>query len=167
MTASKPKTLDQGPFKAWHFWTIMAVMFGIVMLVNGIFVFYALSSWTGVVEDKAYERGLAYNEAIDRAERQKALGWTSTLEMDTLDGQDRINVTLVNADGAPLLGADVEVVLRRPTQADLDRAVTLNAGDPGLYQALLDVPARGLWELRIHVRQGEDSLEIRERTILK
>ncbi|MGF1456167.1 MAG: FixH family protein [Alphaproteobacteria bacterium] len=157
---------DQGPFKAWHFWTIMGALFAVVFIVNGLFVYFALTSWTGVEEQQAYERGLAYNEALARAEHQKALGWTADVTVDRLAGEDRVRLSLTGPGAAALTGARVEGTLRRPTQAELDRTVTLEEAGPGVYQTLVDLPARGVWDLRLHVHQGEDTLELRERIIL-
>lgn len=49
----------------------LILFFLAVATVDGYFVYKALSTHTGVVVDKPYERGLKYNEIIAEAKRQK------------------------------------------------------------------------------------------------
>jgi len=47
----------------WYF----VIFFLVLFIVDGIFVYLATSTHTGVVTENAYEKGLRYNEVIERA----------------------------------------------------------------------------------------------------
>ena len=49
--------------------------FGVVLAVNGVMLTYALGTFNGLSVDGAYDRGLAYNEALAEYQAQRALGW--------------------------------------------------------------------------------------------
>ncbi len=157
----------EGPFKAWHFWAIMGALFAVVFAVNAVFVVAALSSWTGVVEDDAYARGLAYNSQLAQVEDQKALGWTAGLEGSGPASDAQIALRLTDAGDMPLSGAQITVAVRRPTQATLDRTVVLTEGEAGLYGARLELPARGLWELRATIERDGETLDVWKRTVFQ
>ena len=38
--------------------------FGVIFVLDGIFVYTAISTQTGVIAEKAYEKGLNYNETL-------------------------------------------------------------------------------------------------------
>ena len=47
--------------------TALLITFGIVFAVNGVFVYFAVSTWPGLSQSDAYEKGLRYNEVIRAA----------------------------------------------------------------------------------------------------
>ena len=50
----------------------LLLFFGTIFAVNGYFMFVALSTYTGVVADEPYRKGLAYNARIAADERTRA-----------------------------------------------------------------------------------------------
>ena len=46
-------------------------------LVNGVMIYSAVSTYTGLVANEPYRKGLHYNDRIDADERQARLGWTT------------------------------------------------------------------------------------------
>lgn len=49
---------------------IFLSVFCLVMSVNAFFVYQAFSTYNGVVSENAYERGLNFNEIIEKARAQ-------------------------------------------------------------------------------------------------
>ena len=47
--------------------------FAVIALLDGIFVYTAISTQTGVVTEQPYEKGLAYNEVLEKAKTQPEL----------------------------------------------------------------------------------------------
>ena len=70
----------------------LVATFALIFAVNGVFAYFAISTWPGYAQNDAYERGLRYNEVLDEARRQKALGWTSSVAMQA-DGRFRVRLT--------------------------------------------------------------------------
>lgn len=69
-----PETLN-----GYHIFAAFAAFFGVVFAVNGIMVFMALSSWSGLSTDHPYERGLRYNKTLEAMAQRDALGWQETI----------------------------------------------------------------------------------------
>jgi len=49
--------------------------FGVIFAVNGVFLYAALSTHTGVVANEPYRKGLNYNQRIAAFQAQEQLGW--------------------------------------------------------------------------------------------
>src|SRR5688572_2876208 len=64
-----------------HVLAAFLAFFGVIFAVNGVFLYMALSTHTGLVAQEPYRKGLHYNDRIAAAERQQALGWTSDLRL--------------------------------------------------------------------------------------
>ena len=106
--------------------------FGTVFLANGIFLYSALSTYTGVVSDEPYRKGLHYNKRIAAAERQESLGWSADARLAPDEG---LSLVLRDRNGRPVSGLFVSGVLGRPSTNQHDRNVTLTEVEPGRYVA--------------------------------
>ena len=142
---------------SWIPWTFVGG-FGVILIANGLLLYFALQSWTGIETEAAYEKGLAFNEQIETAEAQARLGWTAELVVTPRgERQAEIVLTLLDSAGAPLEKAEVTGLLRRPTQAGLDQTLALSPAGNGRYSAEAALPLAGQWELKLEVqhRRGE------------
>ncbi len=127
-------------------WWVIS-FFVIIFLANIAFVYFALSSWTGLSTENAYEKGVRYNETIARAEAQRKLGWQSTVDFDG----DNLVVKLVGKDGNFISGRIVQVEIIRPVHEGLDQKLKLREAGQGIYQAPLKIPQSGRWWVDISV----------------
>ncbi len=50
--------------------------FAVVFAANGVILYEALATRTGIVAEEPYIKGLKYNQRIDAEAQQAALGWT-------------------------------------------------------------------------------------------
>ena len=132
----------------------MIAFFGVVIAVNGVFTWFALDSWTGLAETHSYQKGLAYNDELAAAERQKALGWRSDVRLDGATDARTVTIEMRDAGGAPLTGLAVGLRLLRPTHEGLDREVAAAEQAPGIYTAEIDLPEAGRWNVRLDVVAG-------------
>ena len=46
------------------------LFFGVISVVNGIFMYMALHTWPGLTNTQAYKDGIKYNEVLADGERQ-------------------------------------------------------------------------------------------------
>lgn len=137
----------------------LIAFFGVVIAVNGVFTWFALDSWTGLAVEHSYQRGLAYNDELAAAERQRALGWRSGVRVaaaENAEGGREVTVEMQGAGGAPLTGLGVTVTFLRPTHEGLDRTATAEETAPGVYTARLALPRDGRWNVELDVRAGND-----------
>lgn len=128
--------------------------FGLIFAVNGVFVYFALDSWSGLVVDRAYQRGLDYNKTLDRAEAQKALGWQSTVSLPATGGTARAEIT--DRYGLPVTGLVVEMAFRRPTHEGFDLKVTAREVAEGRYEARPNLALPGRWQMTVNARDAYD-----------
>lgn len=124
----------------WSFFIFFAVVFG----ANGIMLFFALDSWTGLSTENAFQRGLAYNEQIAERDRQAELGWQVSFKA-TADrpGHMVFDMQVGDDRGVPVAAAAVAVSLTRPTHEGHDSTATLAHMGSGHYVGEADVSLPG------------------------
>ncbi len=133
----------------WIPWTFVGG-FGVVIAVNLVLVVFALTSWSGLETEQAYQKGLAHNQTLDAISSQVARGWRGTLAFAPREaGSGQLMFTLVDAAGDPVDGLDVTARLIRPTHEGFDKAIILRALGAGRYEAMLDLPLDGQWRVEI------------------
>jgi nitrogen fixation protein FixH len=149
----------------WIPWSFVAFFVSFIT-VDAVMVYLAVGSFSGVSTQNAYQEGLAYNETLAEARREKALGWTMDVGFAaTGERQGRLSVTLLDRSGAPLHGATVTAELVRPTQEGLDFTVPL-AGAGQSFAADLELPLSGQWEVRLVAARADATLHHRQRIIV-
>lgn len=133
------------PIDKWIPW-FFVLFFLVVFAVNGYFVTVAEESFTGTVTDHPYEDGITYNQTLEKAAEEKALGWQADI---SLQKGDVVAVKLRDKQGNPLDKAAVIAKLTRPVQDGYDFEIKLAGQGNGLYSAPADFPLRGQWNVRI------------------
>ena len=142
----------------WYPWLFVGGM-GIVIVVNGIMAYFAVSTWAGLETEDHYTKGIAYNETIDRLQRQATLGWSADINLN----DDNLSAVFKDSYGIPIEGLAVTALLYRPSRDDIDREIILVPAAPGHYRANPEFPLPGLWEVRLSATRGEDSYRLRRR----
>jgi nitrogen fixation protein FixH len=153
------------PPGSWIPWLFVA-FFLVVVAVNATMIWIALTSWTGLATNRAYDRGLTYNRNLDAAARAAALAWQPALaaRMDGDGGE--VELLLTDAGGQPIAGARAVVRFERPTSEGLDFSVELAATAPGAYRGRFVLPAPGAWNLHATIRRGADLFVHDQRVVL-
>ena len=130
--------------------------FGLIFLANGIFIYYAMSSWTGLEVESSYKAGQAYQGEIDAAARQAERGWKVDAQL-TRDATGHASMRVVANDkaGAPVSGLIFTARLERPTHRAEDRTLTLAERESGLYVGVLDDLEAGQWDMRLEGKGAE------------
>jgi nitrogen fixation protein FixH len=106
-------------------------------------------SFEGIVVDKPYETGLAWDAARQNKER---LGWSTALQdAKYRTGKNDFAVMVRDRNGVPLSHADVSAVVSRPSTRAFDRTYPLVARPDGRYGAEIDLPLYGNWDVIITV----------------
>jgi nitrogen fixation protein FixH len=123
----------------------------VVSAVNGLMIWYALSSWSGLVSDSAYQEGLGFDRVLAESRAEAALGWKATIAYDP---RGHIAVQLADAKDQPLAGMALSLVLLRPTHEGFDRASPLREVAPGRYDATIRPPLPGQWDVRVTVKSA-------------
>lgn len=137
---------------------LMLAFFGVVFAADGVFAYLATSSWTGRSTEDAYRKGLRYNQTIERAAAQQALGWQTAVSLEPLDDNtDRVTVSLRDNLDAPIDKQSIMATFRRPVSADQDIEIPLQWTGAGLYTADLALPFRGQWDVHVAVERVSEA----------
>ncbi len=151
----------------WIPWTFVAG-FLLVVAVNGVMIWLAASTWTGLVTDRPYDRGLDYNRNLEAAAAMAALGWNTRLvARTTAEGGHELVLEARDREGEPLSGLRVEGRLERPLEPGADRELRLEAVGAGLYRAALGALPAGQWQARLKLVRGGEVLVVSERLVLR
>jgi len=138
----------------------MILFFGVIFVIDGMFIATAYRTFSGQVASNPYEAGLAFNQTLEQRRREAALGWKATV--DTPDA-GVVAVRMVDKAGAPLSALSMTGVLERPaTEVGRQTLVFKPAGD-GWYRAAARLD--GAWDLSASARNAQESFEIETRLV--
>jgi nitrogen fixation protein FixH len=115
-----------------HVLAICVAFFGVMLAVNAVFVYFALSTFGGGEGGKAYQKGLEYNTTIEAARRQDRLGWLHRVEAEA---SGDVRVVLTAQQGAPVTGLALMGEIGRPVDDRFTRPLQFREVAPGIYSA--------------------------------
>jgi len=151
----------------WIPWSFVA-FFAVVLIANGSLVVLAVKSWPGLETSSAYQRGLAYNKMLAAASEQAELGWKVGFHF-VQDGPRRgvVQVDLEDRFGNLLRQAEVRAQFVRPTSEGSDLRLHLAHQTGGRYQAEVELPLEGQWDVRIAASSNGQIYRLSERIFLR
>ncbi len=153
------------PFSGRKFLAILVGSFILVTAVNGVMIWYALSTFSGLVSDSAYAEGLGFDRVLAASRAEAALGWKANIAYAP---EGRIVFHLADDKGRPLSNLAVSMVMLRPTQEGFDRQASLGETAPGLYEATVRAPLPGVWDVRVAVAsQGQTRFHAEQRILVE
>lgn len=121
------------------------------------------SLFPGVIARDFHKKESLYNDYLQQVQRQRQRGWQIQKGWlaEPVAGQATVfRVTAHTRDGVPVTGATVTGRFLRPSTSTLDVTFTLLEQQPGVYEAPLQLPVAGAWNLLLQVRQGDEVHEI-------
>ena len=142
------------PEKGFWVLLIFVAFFGVIIIVNSIFITTALRTHSGVITDKPYEKGLEFDAMAKAARAQPVMRQT----VSYADGV--LRWVLADADGVPLQ-AKVTARLIWPTKDGYDFEVDLMPVGTGIYEAVLELPKSGQWHARLEAKWNAQQYQTR------
>ena len=138
------------PFTGWHMLALTFAFFGVIIVVNGLLAYKALSTFPGLEVSNSYVAGQTFDQ--EKA-AQEALHWQLKQGYDRKSAQLRLDFT--DASGKPITLRDIDVLIGRPTEAAQDQRPIMTQGADGSYVAPSVLPL-GKWMLQItaHAQGG-------------
>ena len=135
-------------------------LIAVFLIVNAVFVVFAVTSNPGLVADDYYEQGREYEKNIvTQLAARNNLHWETKLEIPkqiTINTPDTYRFSAVDSRGVSIMDADVKVIAYRPSDASADFVKPVEQIAPGLYQTQLEFPLPGIWDINLKVTHGKD-----------
>jgi nitrogen fixation protein FixH len=154
-------TADKTAWRWFPFASIGAL--GLVVVVNFGFIYAALKSNPGQATLDNFDTSNRYDQVLDRAAKQAALGWSVAA---TLQG-NAPTLELTDNVGHRLHNATITGIAQRPLGPVKPLALTFHEGEDGLYRAAAALDQPGQWELRLQVVQNSESFTATRRVLVK
>jgi len=132
----------------------------VFLIVNFIFIGFAISTNPGLVSNDYYEQGREHEQNVMTwsAERNN-LNWETKMEIPeriTLNKTDTYRFSAVDSRGVSIMDADVTFTLYRPSDVSADFVMPVEQIAPGLYQTAFHFPLPGIWDINLKVTHGDD-----------
>lgn len=134
-------------FTGYHLLGLLAGVFTLVVVANGVMIYHAGRSFRGVTSDHAYEEGLAYNATLQEKARQGQL----QLHLTRAAASGTLVYHLAENDNLPVTGGEVSLTLQRPLGELPSHTVACPEADQS-YACPLPALARGQWDLILQAR---------------
>jgi len=140
-------------------WALIG-FFGVMFIVNAIFVYAAVTTFSGGDTSDPYRKGLNYNQTLKADERQAERGWRTDIAYD--EKTRRLELSFLDKNAAPITGLTINGKLSRPATDREDRHVVLAETSQGVYAADVEL-APGLWVLSAASRKGSSLYRLKRR----
>lgn len=147
--------------REWRPWVIVAGL-AVVVVVDSVMFFVANNGFPGVVENDYYDKGLYYNEYMEKLRLQKLRGWQVDLGWVGTPRQGSpavLRCTAKDKNGVPITGAQSTVKLRRPGGPSDDQDLHMSEVAPGVYEVKTILNRPGNWDLILNLQRGKDTQE--------
>lgn len=109
------------------------------------------------LERDYYQKAVNWDRTRAEQRASESLGWTAELEVRAEHGRVALTLTLLDAAGLPLRGANVEVEAFPNAFATEIASLRLEQSPDGRYRASLPRSHAGLWEFRFSARRAGES----------
>lgn len=132
----------------------------VFLVVNFIFIGFAIGTNPGLVSDDYYEQGREYEKnVVTRLNARNKLHWETKMEIPKqiyTNTPATYRFSAVDSRGVSIMDADVKFILYRPSDASADFTKPVEQLAPGLYQTKLEFPLPGIWDVNLKVVHGDD-----------
>ena len=146
----------------------LVAFFGAVAGVNAFMIREAVSTFSGLNAENAYQSGLAFGREIAALEVQDELHWRVQARITpAANGAVQIEVAAADAEDRPLPGLEATARFVHPTNGRTDHLFDLQERAPGQYDANVG-PLHGQWDLVIDLsRAGVRLFRSKNRVFLR
>ena len=136
-------------------YTIVIILACIIALTATIgTIIIGSGSFEGIVVDKPYDAGLAWDKERLNHER---LGWSVALQDATFTtGKNDLVVMVHDKNGTLLSDAVVSIAVSRPSTRTFDRTYRTDARQNGQYRTEINLPLYGNWGVIIEVSRNTE-----------
>jgi nitrogen fixation protein FixH len=143
---------------------IAALLAGHVLAVL-VMVYVATRDRSFAVEPDYYQKALHWDDIAAQGRENARLGWKLAIEVSgstTPLGERTVSCRLSDGAGKPLEGAVIDMIAFAHARAGQWLSGVMEPQGVGVYGTTLHLRRKGLWEFRLVVRRGSDTLTYSE-----
>jgi len=146
----------------------LVAFFAVVAAVNVVMMTFAVTTLSGVETVNSYQAGVTFAREEAAAEAQESRHWRVNSSFRAqANGLMQVELSAQDRTERPLAGLAATVSLDHPNDRRLDRAVAMQANEPGRFRGTVTY-SPGQWDLVIELsRDGERLFRSKERIILR
>lgn len=123
--------------------------FAVIFLANAVFLWLAISSFSGIEATSAYKAGQTFASDKAMAEAQAERGWKVSTEIVRAGTGADVRLSARDIAGAPVGGVRFLAVFKRPVDDGHDVTVDLQEREIGVYRGHVDNIDAGQWNVVI------------------
>jgi len=139
----------------------------LVVAVNVTFIFTAIVTNPGLVEEDYYEKGRDHEKNFQRKQAiRNELGWQMSLapaNKPIVGEPVTYTFNAVDFTGIPVSADRAVLSAYRPSDVDADFQLDMNKVAAGVYSVETTFPLKGIWDVTTTLHQGENHLDITRR----
>lgn len=140
---------------------IFVTFFGVILAVNSVFMTYAITTHSGVVTEKPYEKGLAHDKTLEKARNQPK--WQSHITFEN----GVLRWDLKDEKFVPIDSGNAKAFFMRPIKSGNDFNLTLDYKGNGIYEAQPDFPYIGAWNVKLDMTWKDNHYRTSKTLIVK
>jgi nitrogen fixation protein FixH len=159
---------QMGPrLTGWMVLIYLLTFFGVVIGVNGVMIYEALSTLRGVDTESAYQAGRMFEQDVAMLKAQDVRHWQVDAKLTPVPEGARLELLARDEAGHVLMGMAASASFERPTDRGLDRRIALTQDWSGQFIGRINL-VPGQWDLVIEIsRQGERLFRSKNRVVIK
>ncbi len=151
----------------WMVLFYLLTFFGVVVGVNGVMIYEALSTMRGVDTESAYQAGRMFEQDVAMLKAQDARHWQVDAKLTPAPDGTRLDLIARDEAGRVLTGMAASVNFERPTDRGLDHKIALTEDLPGQFRGKTSL-IPGQWDLVIEIsRHGQQLFRSKNRVVLR
>lgn len=136
----------------------------IVLAVNITMITLAVTTNPGLVDKDYYEKGRTFERNVQKQiAARNALGWSGRLDTSGVPQRGQptaMRFSVVDDKGLPISNLKITLISYRPSDVSADFNSDMKELSPGVYEATVTYPLKGLWELTLHVEHGDQQFDM-------
>ena len=138
----------------------------VIGIIDAIFIVISNKSYPGTVTENPYQKGLTYNNVLHDSALQQDQNYHIEIESSKVSNKVLKYIVTLSKNGNYISDAQVIVNIIRPLGEYKSFQVEFNNIGNGLYQAEIQFPYDGQWELRYNIIHKEITLYNKDRVLI-
>jgi nitrogen fixation protein FixH len=137
--------------------TLIILVCIFIIVVTAVTIIVGSRSFDGIVVEKPYETGLAWDKAQEQKEK---LGWNVSLQGGPYRvGKNDLGISISDRNERLIHDAEMSIRVTRPSTTAFDRTYQAAALPDGRFHASVDLVRPGMWDLIVHVQHADEQAE--------